>query len=69
MIVAFVDGIFPDELLLDRDEAGVFELRQMAGEISLAQSRKTLQEEKVGAFARGERGEESEARGLVRKRR
>ena len=54
-----------DTLLADLNESGGFEVGQLYGQISLAQSGDTLQEQEIGAGASREHGQDGEPRGFV----
>ena len=58
-------GAFADEPLLHRDEASLLQPRQMRGEIAFAQTSEAQQEEKIGALASVQGGEDSQPRGLM----
>ena len=58
-------GLLAHEALLDRDEPGVLELGQMAGEIALGQPSGALQEDEVGVVDRREHGQDGQTPGLV----
>src|SRR5262245_58802286 len=58
-------GYLADELLLDPHEPALLEPGEVARKISFAQSGQPLQIEEVGAAARGQRGQDRQARGLM----
>ena len=58
-------GALSHERLLDPDQAGVFQLGQVAREVALGETGRALQEHEVGGAHRGQDGQDREAGRLV----